>query len=165
MNVPPLMHGLCLTVYAQDQGPARASAHLVYDIAAPTGGRPVPVPVPAAAADQRRGGACSGWEGGTVPICTIFGSAPHWAPHVHPSSGRVAHTKSTSTSSRMHHPFTRTAGPPCAAPCPLQVQLSNGRVAMVQAVDDSSVTLDLNHELAGKALTFDGALGRLAVGS
>ncbi len=44
---------------------------------------------------------------------------------------------------------------------PAQVQLSNGRVARVELVDDTSVTLDLNHELAGKALTFDGASGRL----
>ncbi|GFR50978.1 hypothetical protein Agub_g13303 [Astrephomene gubernaculifera] len=43
----------------------------------------------------------------------------------------------------------------------MQVQLSNGMVARVKAVDAESVTLDLNHELAGQALTFDVELVKL----
>jgi hypothetical protein len=35
------------------------------------------------------------------------------------------------------------------------VQLSNGLTARVAAVDEGEVTLDLNHRLAGKHLTFD----------
>lgn len=40
---------------------------------------------------------------------------------------------------------------------PPQVQLSNGLPARVSAMDADSgeITLDLNHELAGKHLTFD----------
>ncbi|KAG2444334.1 hypothetical protein HXX76_001090 [Chlamydomonas incerta] len=37
----------------------------------------------------------------------------------------------------------------------MKVQLSNGMVAAVSKVDKETVTLDLNHELAGQALTFD----------
>lgn len=46
--------------------------------------------------------------------------------------------------------------------CP-QVQLSNGLPARVAAIDAESgeVTLDLNHELAGKHLTFDVTLQSL----
>jgi len=36
-----------------------------------------------------------------------------------------------------------------------RVGLSNGASAVVAAIDASSVTLDLNHELAGQHLTFD----------
>jgi FKBP-type peptidyl-prolyl cis-trans isomerase 2 len=36
-----------------------------------------------------------------------------------------------------------------------QLQLSNGLRATVTAVSDETVTLDANHELAGKALTFE----------
>ncbi|KAG2492468.1 hypothetical protein HYH03_009409 [Edaphochlamys debaryana] len=43
----------------------------------------------------------------------------------------------------------------------VQVQLSNGMVAMVKSVDSEKITLDLNHELAGKALTFDVELVKL----
>lgn len=45
----------------------------------------------------------------------------------------------------------------------LQVQLSNGLPARVAAIDEASgeVTLDLNHELAGKHLTFDVTLQSL----
>ncbi|GIL92602.1 hypothetical protein Vretimale_14021 [Volvox reticuliferus] len=42
-----------------------------------------------------------------------------------------------------------------------KVQLSNGMVASVKSIDKEVVTLDLNHELAGKALTFDVELVRL----
>jgi peptide-methionine (S)-S-oxide reductase len=42
-----------------------------------------------------------------------------------------------------------------------QVQLSNGLPARVSAIDDGEVTLDLNHELAGKHLTFDVTLKSL----
>eukprot|EP00798_Chlamydomonas_sp_ICE-L_P029029 gene29029-32231_t len=37
----------------------------------------------------------------------------------------------------------------------VKVQLSNGAIATVQAVNEEAITLNLNHELAGKALTFD----------
>lgn len=43
----------------------------------------------------------------------------------------------------------------------LQVQLSNGLPARVTAIDDGEITLDLNHELAGKHLTFDVTLQSL----
>ncbi|KAG2447067.1 hypothetical protein HYH02_007818 [Chlamydomonas schloesseri] len=43
----------------------------------------------------------------------------------------------------------------------MKVQLSNGMVAAVDKVDKETVTLDLNHELAGKALTFDVELMKL----
>jgi len=36
-----------------------------------------------------------------------------------------------------------------------RVGLSNGASAVVVAIDESSVTLDLNHELAGQSLTFE----------
>lgn len=44
-----------------------------------------------------------------------------------------------------------------------QVQLSNGLPARVAAIDaeNGEVTLDLNHELAGKHLTFDVTLQSL----
>jgi peptide-methionine (S)-S-oxide reductase len=35
------------------------------------------------------------------------------------------------------------------------VQLSNGLSARVAAIGDKEITLDLNHRLAGKHLTFD----------
>jgi hypothetical protein len=57
------------------------------------------------------------------------------------------------------------AAPSCAAaprtlpaclPSPRpQVQLSNGMVATVTSMDSDNLTLDLNHELAGKWLNFD----------
>eukprot|EP00197_Chlamydomonas_leiostraca_P010506 CAMPEP_0202865264 /NCGR_PEP_ID=MMETSP1391-20130828/5494_1 /ASSEMBLY_ACC=CAM_ASM_000867 /TAXON_ID=1034604 /ORGANISM="Chlamydomonas leiostraca, Strain SAG 11-49" /LENGTH=314 /DNA_ID=CAMNT_0049545085 /DNA_START=114 /DNA_END=1058 /DNA_ORIENTATION=+ len=37
----------------------------------------------------------------------------------------------------------------------MQVQLSNGMIAKCTKLDDKEVELDLNHELAGKSLTFD----------
>jgi hypothetical protein len=51
--------------------------------------------------------------------------------------------------------------PCCAVLCVVQVQLSNGLPARVSAIDDGEVTLDLNHELAGKHLTFDVTLQSL----
>lgn len=47
--------------------------------------------------------------------------------------------------------------------CCVQVQLSNGLPARVAAIDAESgeITLDLNHELAGKFLTFDVELKKL----
>ncbi|EFJ40180.1 hypothetical protein VOLCADRAFT_109463 [Volvox carteri f. nagariensis] len=43
----------------------------------------------------------------------------------------------------------------------VKVQLSNGMIATVKSVDKEKVTLDLNHELAGKPLTFDVELMKL----
>lgn len=53
----------------------------------------------------------------------------------------------------------------CAMLCGVQVQLSNGLPARVAAIDAESgeITLDLNHELAGKFLTFDVELKKLVV--
>lgn len=36
-----------------------------------------------------------------------------------------------------------------------KVPLSNGMMAMILEADDNEIKLDANHELAGKALTFD----------
>ena len=36
-----------------------------------------------------------------------------------------------------------------------RVQLSNGAPAVVIKINDASITLDANHELAGQALTFE----------
>lgn len=46
-----------------------------------------------------------------------------------------------------------------------KVQLSNGAIATILSVTDSEVEIDANHELAGKALTFDVELVRLTQAS
>jgi FKBP-type peptidyl-prolyl cis-trans isomerase len=49
----------------------------------------------------------------------------------------------------------RVQGTPAGLEAGVAVQLSNGARAVVKDVTDSAVVLDANHELAGKALTFD----------
>lgn len=44
----------------------------------------------------------------------------------------------------------------------VRVQLANGTVAVVTDVTDTSVTIDANHELAGKTLNFDVELMELS---
>lgn len=76
------------------------------------------------------------------------------------------------TSQALRQAFSLALPHPCCHGAPshlcvaAQVQLSNGLAARVAAIDNEAgeITLDLNHRLAGKHLTFDVTLLALTAG-